>query len=252
MSAIARCALTLLPASSSGGETTAMPNLPGDTAMMPPPTPLLAGRPVWYSHFPESSYSPAVDITARTLGTFAASMTCLPVTGILAARCQRRRHRGEILRVDADRALTGVEIDRLLPVALDVAVGEHERADRLVALVGVGLGLVDVLQHAQLSSRGVVVEADDLRPHRIRCRSGHHARRRDRARIHQRIHLRRSRPDDRPDAFDRDDRVEPCAGGVDADAFLDRLGPCSWMTWAIVKTLEIDWIETSVFTSPAV
>ena len=23
-------------------------------------------------------------------------------------------------------------------------------------------------------------------------------------------------------------------------------GPCSWMTWAIVKTLEIDWIETSV------
>ena len=28
--------------------------------------------------------------------------------------------------------------------------------------------------------------------------------------------------------------------------------PCSSMTWAIVKTLEIDWIETSVFTSPAV
>ena len=28
--------------------------------------------------------------------------------------------------------------------------------------------------------------------------------------------------------------------------------PCSWMTWAIVKTLEIDWIETSVLTSPAV
>ena len=46
MSAIARCARTLLPASSSGGEMTAMPNLPGDTAMIPPPTPLLAGRPV--------------------------------------------------------------------------------------------------------------------------------------------------------------------------------------------------------------
>ena len=42
MSAIARCARTLFPASSSGGDTTAMPNLPGDTAMMPPPTPLLA------------------------------------------------------------------------------------------------------------------------------------------------------------------------------------------------------------------
>ena len=28
--------------------------------------------------------------------------------------------------------------------------------------------------------------------------------------------------------------------------------PCSWMTCAIVKTFEIDWIDTSVFTSPAV
>ncbi len=27
--------------------------------------------------------------------------------------------------------------------------------------------------------------------------------------------------------------------------------PCSWMTCAIVKTFEMDWIETSVFTSPA-
>ena len=55
MSAMAFCALTLLPASSSGGAMTAMPNLPGETAMMPPPTPLFAGRPVRYSHLPESS-----------------------------------------------------------------------------------------------------------------------------------------------------------------------------------------------------
>ena len=34
--------------------------------------------------------------------------------------------------------------------------------------------------------------------------------------------------------------------------FSTESSPCSWMTWAIVKTLEIDWIETSVFTSPAV
>jgi hypothetical protein len=26
--------------------------------------------------------------------------------------------------------------------------------------------------------------------------------------------------------------------------------PCSWITWAIVKTLEIDWIDTSVLMSP--
>src|SRR6188474_677838 len=66
----------------SGGEMTAMPNLPGETAMMPPPTPLFAGRPVWYSHLPESSYRPAVDITASTAGTFFACITCLPVTGL--------------------------------------------------------------------------------------------------------------------------------------------------------------------------
>ncbi len=45
-SAIARCARTLFPAASSGGEMAAIPNLPGDTAMSPPPTPLLAGSPV--------------------------------------------------------------------------------------------------------------------------------------------------------------------------------------------------------------
>src|SRR5215472_1768532 len=46
ISAIVFCALTLLPAASSGGETTAMPNRPGQMAMMPPPTPLFPGRPV--------------------------------------------------------------------------------------------------------------------------------------------------------------------------------------------------------------
>src|SRR4029079_2324281 len=83
MSAIAFCARMLLPASSSGGDTTAMPNFPGDTAMMPPPTPLLAGRPVWYSHLPESSYRPAAAMTASTGATFGGSSTCLPVTGFL-------------------------------------------------------------------------------------------------------------------------------------------------------------------------
>ena len=55
MSAMAFWAFTLLPASSRGGEMTAIPNLPGETAMMPPPTPLLPGSPVRYSHLPESS-----------------------------------------------------------------------------------------------------------------------------------------------------------------------------------------------------
>ena len=34
--------------------------------------------------------------------------------------------------------------------------------------------------------------------------------------------------------------------------FSTESSPCSWMTCAIVNTFEIDWIETSVFTSPAV
>jgi hypothetical protein len=36
---------TLLPRSSSAGEKMPMPSCPGSTAMMPPPTPLLAGMP---------------------------------------------------------------------------------------------------------------------------------------------------------------------------------------------------------------
>src|SRR5262245_18448711 len=80
-SAIAFCALALLPAASSGGEITAIANLPGHTAMMPPPTPLLAGSPVWKSHLPESSYRPAVAMTASTLGTLSVFMYCFLVTG---------------------------------------------------------------------------------------------------------------------------------------------------------------------------
>ena len=34
--------------------------------------------------------------------------------------------------------------------------------------------------------------------------------------------------------------------------FATESSPCSWITCAIVKTFEIDWIDTSVLTSPAV
>ena len=153
MSAIARCARTLLPASSSGGDTTAMPNLPGDTAMRPPPTPLLAGRPVQV----EPLARVVVQAGRRHHGEHARHLgrihDLLAGDRVLAAERQRRGHRRQVLRVHADRALTRVEIDGLLPVALDVAVGEHQRADGLVALVGVGLRLVDVLQHGQLPAR---------------------------------------------------------------------------------------------------
>ena len=48
-----------------------------------------------------------------------------------------------------------------------------------------------------------------------------HARRRNRSRIHQRVHLGGPGSDDRPDAFNRDDRIEPCARGIDADPLFD-------------------------------
>jgi hypothetical protein len=44
----------------------------------------------------------------------------------------------------------------------------------------------------------------------------------------------------RCDAFDGDDRIKARAGRIDADPLFDRSTFCSWMTCAIVKTLEID------------
>ena len=42
---MADCAFTEFPTSSSGGAKAAIPNRPGITPMIPPPTPVLAGIP---------------------------------------------------------------------------------------------------------------------------------------------------------------------------------------------------------------
>ena len=72
---------TLLPAASSGGEKVARPPLPGETVTMPPLTPLLPGIPISYSQSPDSSYRPAVAITASTRRHTPAAMTRSPVIG---------------------------------------------------------------------------------------------------------------------------------------------------------------------------
>src|SRR6187431_770489 len=77
------CAFTLLPASSKGGENTAIPYLPGTTAIIPPPTPLLAGTPALYNQIPESSYKPAVDITASTCAVVLGDTTTFLEIGFL-------------------------------------------------------------------------------------------------------------------------------------------------------------------------
>src|SRR5215831_13041259 len=66
---ITYCAFTLFPAASSGGDTTAIPNFPGNTASNPPPTPLFAGSPVSNNQMPELSYKPAVAMTGKVYMT---------------------------------------------------------------------------------------------------------------------------------------------------------------------------------------
>ena len=55
MNLMASCALTEFPASSKGGAKADAPNTPGNTAITPPPTPLLAGIPAVYIQSPECS-----------------------------------------------------------------------------------------------------------------------------------------------------------------------------------------------------
>ena len=88
------------------GDQTQTENSPGMTAKMPPPTPLLAGKPVAYSHLPESSYRPAVAITASTFGTYFACSTDLLVSGFVPPFASvAAMVAAEVLdAVDADRA----------------------------------------------------------------------------------------------------------------------------------------------------
>ena len=57
------------------------PIWPGSTAMIPPPTPDLAGRPIRYIHSPDQSYMPQVAITDSTRATFSAFSARTPVRG---------------------------------------------------------------------------------------------------------------------------------------------------------------------------
>jgi uncharacterized repeat protein (TIGR03803 family) len=66
---------------SSGGAKVPRPPFPGETVTIPPPIPLLPGRPTSYSQRPESSYMPAVVMTASACRQVSASTTCSPVTG---------------------------------------------------------------------------------------------------------------------------------------------------------------------------
>jgi hypothetical protein len=57
--------------------------------------------------------------------------------------------------------LTRIEIDRLLPVVLDVAVGSISAPIAWLRWLS-RTDFLDVLQHAQLTPGRVIVEADDL------------------------------------------------------------------------------------------
>ena len=57
--------------------------LPDAIATIPPPTPLLAGKPTEYNQLPEVSYIPAVAISANKLGTNSACNNCFALNGDL-------------------------------------------------------------------------------------------------------------------------------------------------------------------------
>ena len=72
---------TLLPAASSSGLNSPMPNCPGLTASTPPDTPLLAGRPTRSIHAPAASYMPHMAIIDSTCCAVSSRTTCAPLTG---------------------------------------------------------------------------------------------------------------------------------------------------------------------------
>ena len=74
---------TLLPAPSSRGPKVPSAPLPGATATIPPPIPLLPGSPTEESHSPDVSYRQAVVITASAARQLGGLMTWSPVTGCI-------------------------------------------------------------------------------------------------------------------------------------------------------------------------
>jgi hypothetical protein len=64
-----------------------------------------------------------VAITARMPGKWRWSTHCLPVSGFFAAVGQGGGHHAQVLGVDRDRALPGVEVDRHGRIAREALVG---------------------------------------------------------------------------------------------------------------------------------
>ena len=60
-----------------------MPMRWGITATMPPLTPLLAGMPTSWNHWPAASYIPQVSMTLRTSRTYSAGIARAPVIGLM-------------------------------------------------------------------------------------------------------------------------------------------------------------------------
>ncbi len=100
-------------------------------AMIPPPTPLLAGRPTCQAQPPDASYSPAMVMVERMYGTSSDLMTCSPVTGFrpLLASTAPIQLRG----IHADGALFCVDINRFKRVCVDAIVFGKQHCQRLIA-----------------------------------------------------------------------------------------------------------------------
>ena len=119
---MALVARTLLPASFTGGEKPTIAILPGTTATMPPPTPVLAGRPgdispcarfiVEARHHHDREHARNI---LRVEATFLGD-------GIDAAVGERGAHDRQLFGGHADGALLGIHIRRFGRIAEEIAV----------------------------------------------------------------------------------------------------------------------------------
>src|SRR5215213_702814 len=160
---------TLLPYASSPGEKTAMPSLPGTTAMMPPLTPLLAGMPIRYAHWTGEVVHAARVHNAQDVPDVAEGKSPLSSRRVHAAVCQRGCHDRQVLAGDVHRTWPQVEGEGRLDVPREHAVATHEIGRGPVAVRRTNLGFEGVLVRLQAPVSGVKSEGVQYSFERLFC-----------------------------------------------------------------------------------
>ena len=157
---------TLLPLASRRGEKTPRPNCPGNTAMIPPPTPLFAGMPTLKIQPPEIVVHAAGAHHAQHLLDITRLQRDDPSDRIHPVVGQTSADHRQIPSRHQDGALPKIQIDHLLGRAIEDPVTEQEVRDRPIAVAGVAFGAIHRLVDLHRPA-GVCRKAS-----RIRCIGG--------------------------------------------------------------------------------